>query len=239
MHLIFLGTRGGIKARSQLHHMHSSLLLTHKTTRIIIDRGEDWLHYPFPPADALLISHAHPDHVGGLARGCPYPVYASKATWTLIKRYPIKDRIILSPYTPFFLGPLTITPFPVNHSLKAPALGYRITNDQHSLFYVPDLASIQHEHQALSHLDLYIGDGAIVTRTMLLRKKDHTLTGHAPISHQLAWCQKYHVPRAIFTHCGSEITNSDPAAIEARINTLAHKYQVPTTIAYDGMTLTL
>lgn len=237
MKLLFLGTRGGIQVHSSLHTMHSVLMIIHEQTTIIIDWGQDWLRHSQPPADALLITHSHDDHVGGLAYGTSWPVYASLDTWTSIYRYPIKDRIIIHPRVPFLIGSLSIEPFTINHSLKAPALGYRISSDTHSLFYISDVASIKDEKKALSNLDLYIGDGALITRTMLLRKKNGSVTGHAPIAHQLAWCQKYSVPQAIFTHCGTETVTGDPISVQAKITTLAQHYRVPTSIAFDGMAL--
>lgn len=239
MKLVFLGTRGGIKARSPLHMMNSSLLISYLDTTILIDWGHDWLNCPQPAADALLITHAHDDHVGGLANGASWPVYASKESWAVIDRYPIKDRHTIVARTPFWLGSLLIEPFAIHHSLKAPALGYRISSKAHTLFYISDVASIKDEQDALTNITLYIGDGALTTRTMLLRIKGHSLIGHAPIAYQLEWCQKYDVPQAIFTHCGTEIVTGDLAYIEAKVNGLAHLYSIPTMIAYDGMTITL
>jgi hypothetical protein len=44
--------------------------------------------------------------------------------------------------------------FPVDHSLRAPAVGYRITAGCAAIFYAPDLVSIVDEQEALSGLDL-------------------------------------------------------------------------------------
>ena len=210
-------------------------MITYEGTTLLIDWGQDWLNYRQPPADALLITHAHNDHGGGLAHGARWPVYASCDTWNALQRYPIKERIIIYPRMPFFIGSLSIEPFTINHSLKAPALGYRISSSTYSLFYICDVASIKDERDALTNLNLYIGDGALITRTMLLRKKHGIETGHAPISHQLAWCHNHSVSQALFTHCGTEIVTGDPASIQAKVNGLAHIYKVPTSIAYDGM----
>ena len=87
-------------------------------------------------------------------------------------------------------------------------------------------------------MQIYIGDGATVTRSFI-RKRGRTLIGHSPVRTQLTWCQKEGVPRAIITHCGSEIVTGDEREISARIRAMAAERQVDVCIAYDGMKLTL
>jgi hypothetical protein len=43
MKLIFVGTRGEIEARTPKHRMHSSLLVSYRGTKVMIDCGLDWL----------------------------------------------------------------------------------------------------------------------------------------------------------------------------------------------------
>ena len=43
MKLVFLGTRGYIESRNRFHKRHSSLLISYKGHRIMVDCGEDWL----------------------------------------------------------------------------------------------------------------------------------------------------------------------------------------------------
>lgn len=50
--------------------------------------------------------------------------------------------------------------FPVEHSLRAPAVGYRIRAGRVVIFYAPDVVSVVDEEKALSGLDLYVGDGS-------------------------------------------------------------------------------
>jgi glyoxylase-like metal-dependent hydrolase (beta-lactamase superfamily II) len=49
----------------------------------MIDCGADWLaRLKAVAPSAIVITHAHPDHAFGLARGAPCPVYATAETWS-------------------------------------------------------------------------------------------------------------------------------------------------------------
>jgi len=48
-------------------------------------------------------------------------------------------------------------------------------------------------------------------------------------------CQKEGVPRAIITHCGSEIVTSDEYDIAAKICAMATERGIEVWIAYDGI----
>jgi phosphoribosyl 1,2-cyclic phosphodiesterase len=205
----------------------------------MIDCGADWRKALKSVAPtAIVLTHGHPDHAFGLARGAPCPVYATKETWSLIERYPLEDRRIVKVRAPFTIGGVKFEAFPVEHSIRAPAVGYRVSGDGAVFFYVPDLAAIPRQHQALRGIDLYVGDGATVVRSMV-RIRDHRLTGHAPITAQLGWCEEEGVARAIFTHCGSFIVKSDTKRIEARIKALGQEHGVEASLAHDGLTLAL
>ena len=87
MKLSFLGTRGEIELRSPRHRLHSSLLVLYRRTPLVVDCGLDWLErLSALRARALLLTHAHPDHAGGLRRGAPWPVYATEETWRALGR---------------------------------------------------------------------------------------------------------------------------------------------------------
>ena len=79
----------------------------------------------------------------------------------------------------------------------------------------------------------------IIKITLLIRKRDKTLIGHAPITLQLDWCKKERIPRAIFTHCGTEIVTGDHADIAAKIKQLGKERGISVRMAYDGMEVTV
>ena len=235
--LTFLGTRGEIKIRSRRHWRHSSLLVHYGDTRVMIDCGADWLTRLRSVAPtAIVLTHAHADHAAGLARGALCPVYAGKETLELLRHYPIRDRRRMPPRKSEIIGGIRFEPFPVAHSIRAPAVGYRVSAGKFSFFYLPDVALLPNAAAALAGVGLYIGDGATMKRS-LLRRRNGAVIGHAPITDQLDWCQKAGVPRAIFTHCGSQIVRSDPRQVEGIVERLGLDRGVSAGIAHDGLTL--
>jgi phosphoribosyl 1,2-cyclic phosphodiesterase len=190
LELTFLGTRGEIEVRSRRHRRHSSLLVQCDEARIMIGCGTDWLgrlHGIAPTA--IVLTHAHPDHAAGLAEGAPCPVYATKVTWDLIRRFPIDDRRNLPLRKSIMIDGVRFKAFPVEHSIRAPAVGFRVSAGGACFFYVPDVAGIPDAAHALRGINVYIGDGATMRRSMVRRKR-RTVIGHAPISSQLAWCER-------------------------------------------------
>jgi phosphoribosyl 1,2-cyclic phosphodiesterase len=215
MKLTFLGTRGEIEIRSRWHRRHSALLVEQDGARIMIDCGADWLHRVRAIAPtAIVLTHAHDDHAAGLAKGAPCPVYATAATWKVLHRLPILDRRIMPLRMAVRIGSVRFSAFPVMHSLRAPAVGYRVSSQRRCFFYLPDVAELPNPARALRRIDLYIGDGATVKRSMV-RRRGSALVGHAPIIHQLGWCAKAHVRRVVFTHCGSSIVRTKAQVIDS------------------------
>jgi phosphoribosyl 1,2-cyclic phosphodiesterase len=239
MKLTFIGTRGEIDARTRRHRMHTSLLVSYRSTNVMIDCGLDWLgKLKRVSPRAIVLTHAHPDHAWGLKQDAPCPVYAPEKTWQELTHYPIKDRHVIEERTPTKICGITFEAFPVEHSILSPAVGYRVSAGRACIFYAPDLIFIHERSAALNGVQLYIGDGATVTRSFI-RKRGRALIGHSAVRTQLAWCQKEGVPRAIITHCGSEIVTGDEREISAKIRTMAAERRLDARIAYDGMKVKL
>jgi phosphoribosyl 1,2-cyclic phosphodiesterase len=239
MKLTFLGTRGYIDPVSDEHRRHTATMVAYRGRRVMLDCGQDWRgrfqeHNP----QAIAVTHCHPDHAWGLKDGAPCPVYASKEAWEEMARYPIADKRIVRPREPVAIRGMRFEYFPVDHSTRCPAGGYRITAGQVAIFYVPDVVYIHDRAEALGGCKAYVGDGATITRSMV-RKPSGELIGHTPVRTQLTWCEKEGVPLMVITHCGSAIVKPGDGKAMETIRPLAEERGVQARIAKDGMELVL
>jgi phosphoribosyl 1,2-cyclic phosphodiesterase len=75
--------------------------------------------------DAIVVTHEHDDHIGGVARFASrvgIPVYMTPGTRAAVAaRFDDVDCRPFAPHAPFRLGALTIDPFPVPHDAREPA----------------------------------------------------------------------------------------------------------------------
>lgn len=239
MKLTFLGTRANTDATSPDHRRHTATRVAYRGRSVLVDCGEDWrqeLDRLRPRA--LVLTHAHADHVGGLAGGAPCPVWATEETWRRIGRYPIAERRTVEPGRPFLVEGIRFEALPVEHSLRAPAVGYRIVAGRVTIFYVSDLAALPEPRRALAGVRLYVGDGASLTRP-ILRYEGTVRCGHTTVREQLATCAEQGVRRAIFTHCGSQIVEGDELQMNRRVRELGAASGVEAALARDGLEVVL
>jgi phosphoribosyl 1,2-cyclic phosphodiesterase len=236
MKLTFLGTKGYIEPETDLHRMHTTTLVTYRGKSIRIDCGEDWRgRCDETRQQAYVITHCHPDHAFGLKDGCDDPVYAPPEAWEEMGDWPIEDQRIIEHRESVTLANITVECFPVQHSTKCPAVGYRISAGVVTVFYAPDLVYIKDREAALECCHAYIGDGATIDRSFVRKQKDtDQLIGHTPVRTQLTWCQKLDVPKMFVTHCGAQIVEDHEAAVET-IGEYAAERGVEFEIATDGM----
>ena len=202
--LRFLGTRGNIEESSPRHRYHSSLLML--KPRIMIDYGT--IHRR-PIGDIhpkyLLITHAHLDHYAWTEEEVETEaeVYLTRETIEYAKRRPATYRIV-EPGDRFTLGRLNVEVYDVVHSLRCPAVGYRLTDGKGVTFaYNPDLVDIKEKDRILNGVDVYIGDGSCI-QANLVRRRGDSFYGHARVTTQANWCRKRGIDRIIFTHLGKE-----------------------------------
>jgi phosphoribosyl 1,2-cyclic phosphodiesterase len=239
MKLTFLGTRGNIDARSPIHCRHAALLVSYRQRDVMIDCGADWRGRLDDVAPrAVFVTHAHPDHARGLEDGASCPVHATAEAWQEMRGWPIAHRHVVRPRRRVEVEGISFEAFAVEHSLRAPAVGYRVSAGRVVVFYVPDVVSINERAAALTGVRLFVGDGATLTRPPIRRRDGH-LIGHTPVRTQLGWCKDAGIRRAMVTHCGSEIVKGDTAEVEARVRQMGEERGVEAAIARDGMTLVL
>ncbi len=145
------------------HRLRTAALLETRHERILIDAGPDireqLLPLPFYPLDAVLLTHIHYDHVGGIddLRGfCTFGsvhIHADKTTLEGLHRQlpycfaehlypgvPLLSLHEIEPMKPFNVGETRILPFPVMHG-HMPILGFRIGR----LAYITDMKSMEPE----------------------------------------------------------------------------------------------
>ena len=239
MKLTFLGTRGEIEARTRRHRMHSSLLVSYRGRNVMIDCGLDWLgKFERLRPGAIVLTHAHPDHAWGLKKGAPCPVHAPRKTWRTLQGCKIDKRQLIKERDPTKICGITFEAFLVEHSILAPAVAYRMSAGRACIFYGPDLLFIHDRAAALKDVQVYIGDGATLMRSFV-RKRGDKLIGHATVRTQLGWCEKERVPRAIITHCGSEIVTGDQRKLSTNLRAIAAERGLEARIAHDGIELIL
>lgn len=230
----FLGTRGYIEESSAHHRMHSALLLECDGRRLLLDAGQNWRgRLRRIRADWIAITHAHPDHSFALEEGTNAPVYVSEESRSLLVRYPVKTFRVFDAGDLIRLGPFRVRPYDVVHSIRAPAVGFKIHASKTTLVYNPDVISIPREKDVLAGVDVYIGDGATLTRP-LVRRREKLLFGHTTVRAQLGWCERNGIARAYIVHCGKQLVEMKPAELQRRVNELAG-LAVRARVARDGM----
>lgn len=231
--LRFCGTRGYIEESNPLHRMHSALLLIYGGKRLLLDAGESWTgKLDRLKPDWIAITHAHPDHAFALKGGTNAPTYVTRQTHALLRDYPVPFRII-EPGRAFRAGPFRVEAYDVVHSIRAPAVGFRIRVAGKTIVYNPDIVSIPDEARVLSGVDIYVGDGATLTRPLVRRRGD-ALFGHTTVRAQLGWCTRHTIPRAYIVHCGKQLVEMEPTKLQQRVDALAGP-DMRAVVTHDGM----
>lgn len=190
--------------------LRSSILIETPKVTVVVDAGPDFrqqmLNEDICHLDAILITHEHKDHIGGLddvrsynfAQKISMPIYASASAQEEIKReysYAFGDdpypgvptyNLITLDETPFDLGDLHIVPIKLDH-FKMTSYAFRIGK----FAYVTDLRLLdENGFKKLEGIDYLIIEA--------LRQEKHY--SHLCLPEAIEIAQQLNVKKAWFTH---------------------------------------
>lgn len=219
--------------------MRASALVTVGGKNILIDCGPDFrrqmLDADSPELEALILTHSHYDHVGGVDDLRPYcaaedgfPIYCRPDVADDLRQrvpycfaehpYPGVPAFNLHEITskPFFIGDIEIIPLPVMH-YRLPIVGYRIGN----LAYITDAKDIPD-----STIAILRGVDTLVINA--LRIKEHI--SHMNLEQALSVIDQVRPRIAYLTHLSHDMgLQSD---VEPRL-------PENVKIAYDSLSITI
>ena len=190
--------------------LRCSILVETDSTRILVDAGPDFrqqiLPQPFRRIDAILVTHSHYDHMGGMDDIRPYcqfgemNVYADAiARRGMLEmlpycfaenRYPGVPQIGLheiSADSPFTIGDIPVMPIRVMHG-KLPILGFRFD----TFAYITDMKYIEDDQ-----LPLLEGVETLCVNALRFDKPHHS---HQLVDDAIAFARRVGARRTLLTH---------------------------------------
>ncbi len=232
-----IGCRCKVCTSSNPHdaRMRCSAMLETDQTRILIDCGPDFrqqmLRQPFRKIDAVLVTHSHYDHVGGMDDVRPFCMFGDinvycdpvserslRATMPycfaehLYPGVPKINLVKINSHQQLTINELVVTPFQVMHD-KLPILGFKVGN----LAYITDMKTIDDEEiPLLQDIDY------LVVNALRFTGEHHS---HMLVDEAVTFARRTSARQVYFTHMCHEI------GLHEEINK-----QLPSgfQLAYDG-----
>jgi len=226
-------------ANTKDNRLRSSILVESATTSFVIDTTPDFryqmLRINNTKLDAVLFTHPHKDHIGGLDDIRPYNyfqgtsihLYANSLTEGYLRRefyYAFEEKkyagtpnVILHTIdeTPFTIGDIEIVPILVWH-LKMPVYGFRIGG---RFTYITDANRIDDAEK-----EKIKGSEVLVLNA--LRKEKHI--SHFTMDEAIAIAQELAIEQTYFTHISHQL---------GLHNAINNELPNGICLAYDGLTI--
>lgn len=232
--------------------LRTSLYLEIDSQKILVDCGPDFSHqrrkYGVASIDTLLITHPHPDHIGGLDDLTPYkrartewtpiPAYAHPDAWKDIKESRGFDYLIgnkndgkvleqkdIESGREESIGNVVITPFKTFHGQFAPgSVGYIFDIKGKRIVYTSDFGYIENGEERIIEKLINI----LIIEANWFNEPEKNPWGHMSFQRAIEFIKRWNPSEVYFVHFGDEdqIPN-DPW------NVLPSKWKPKKPLPYD------